>query len=377
MDGVNWQFPGVPTGPEWRLDFAELVERFAWLRALGSCVQDTQWHAEGDVLTHTGMVMEALVAMSEWRALDAEARQIVFAGALLHDVGKPEKTREEGGRIRSKGHARAGASLARRIFMREMPEASFEAREAIVGLVRYHGVPAYFLDREDPERTVLRAGLTARLDWLSILATADARGRVMREADDMEARVGMFRDFAGELGCLTEPYRFANDHSRVAYFHSTGMRPDVALYDDCRCTVTVMSGLPAAGKDTWIARHGGDLPVVSLDDVRAEMGVEPGEEQAAVIAAAKEAAKGYLRKAHDFVWNATNTSRILRDNVIGLMLGYGARVRVVYCEAPLVEIFERNSRRTRMVPVAVMERLLERLEVPSAEEAHRVEYAVG
>ena len=133
----------------------------------------------------------------------------------------------------------------------------------------------------------------------------------------------------------------------------------------------------ASGKDTWVKGHAGELAVVSLDDVRAELGAEPGEGQSAVIAAAKEAAKGYLRRGEDFVWNATNTSRVLREGVIGLMMGYGARVRVVYCEAGLSEMLARNSRRVRPVPVGVMERLVGRMEVPTLEEGHWVEYVVS
>jgi hypothetical protein len=32
-------------------------------------------------------------------------------------------------------------------------------------------------------------------------------------------------------------------------------------YEDFSCTVTMMSGLPGSGKDTWLAEHHRDLPV--------------------------------------------------------------------------------------------------------------------
>jgi putative nucleotidyltransferase with HDIG domain len=373
----TWKFPGTPEPPEWRLDFGALVERFAWLRALSTCLQDPEWHAEGDVLTHTGMVAAELAAMPEWRALPAEERQVLFAAALLHDVAKPQQTKEEEGRIRSKGHARQGAQMARRIFMEELPEVPFAAREAVVGLVRHHGVPAYFLMREDPVRTMIRASYGTRLDLLCVLAAADARGRVMRGSDDMPDRVALFRETAEEEGCLRESYRFANDHSRVAYFRTPGMLPTVQLYDDTRCCVTVMSGLPAAGKDTWVLRHADDQPVIALDDLRAELEVEAGGDQSAVIAAAKEQARLHLRKNESFIWNATNTTRFLRDGLVGFFLGYHARVKIVYCEAPLTVIAERNGRRAQPVPAGVIDRLVGKLEVPEVVEAHAIEHVVA
>ena len=51
-----------PGPPDWALDWTSLEARFDWVRALASCPQDPVWHAEGDVGTHTRMVLEALVS---------------------------------------------------------------------------------------------------------------------------------------------------------------------------------------------------------------------------------------------------------------------------------------------------------------------------
>lgn len=372
-----WTFPFTPQPPAWSLDLAGLVARFPWMQTMATCQQEPEWHAEGDVLTHTGMVLRELCAMSEWRALRPEERQIVFAAALFHDMAKPQKTRIEEGKLRSKGHARAGALMARHVCLTDLPEVPFAAREMIAGLVRYHGVPAYFLDRPEPERALISASMLCRLDLLCILATADARGRLTQSRDDMPERIELFREAAVELACLAAPYRFPNDHSRVAYFRTHGMLLGTELFDDSRCCVTLMSGLPAAGKDSWVRAHGGDLPVISLDELRTDLDVEPGEDQSAVIAAAKEEARTYLRQRRDFIWNATNTSRMLRDSLTNLFFAYHARLRIIYCEAPRAAIHERNSRRPRPVPAEVIDRLAARLEVPDCSEAHLVEYCVS
>jgi putative nucleotidyltransferase with HDIG domain len=373
---TTWKFPFTPEPPSWSLDFDGLQRRFSWMQTLAACQQEPEWHAEGDVLTHTGMVLRELCAMEEWRGLAEEERHIVFAAALLHDIAKPQKTKLEDGKLRSKGHARAGALMARHLCMTELPEIPFAAREMIVGLVRHHGVPAYFLDRADPDRALISASMICRLDLLCILATADARGRVTKARDDMPERVALFREAAIEQGCLTGSYRFANDHSRVAYFRTPEMLPATELFDDSRCCATILSGLPAAGKDSWIRTHAGDTPVISLDGLRGVLDVNPGEDQSAVIATAKEEARGYLRQRRDFIWNATSTSRMLRDSLANLFLAYHARLRIVYCEAPLALMRERNGRRARPVPPEVIGRLIERLEVPDCTEAHEVDYRV-
>jgi len=100
-----------PQPPDWRVDWEAIDRELPWIRALRGCVQDPVHHAEGDVWTHVRMVCEALAGMAAWRALGAEAREILFWAALLHDVAKPACTREVAGRVSSPGHASRGASI--------------------------------------------------------------------------------------------------------------------------------------------------------------------------------------------------------------------------------------------------------------------------
>ncbi|MBO0783542.1 MAG: HD domain-containing protein, partial [Ktedonobacteraceae bacterium] len=162
-DTSSWSFPFCPTPPHWRLDWDGIQRQFSWIRAMAGVEQDPFYHAEGDVLVHTGMVVAELVRLDAWRALEPQERMQVFAAALLHDVAKPYCTRvEENGRISSRGHARRGEHIARRILWSgdelEGP-VPFELREQIVRLVRFHGLPLHFLDRLQPERAVIAASM--------------------------------------------------------------------------------------------------------------------------------------------------------------------------------------------------------------------------
>ena len=250
----------------------------------------------------------------------------------------------------------------------------FNEREQIAALVRHHGLPLWFLDKPDPARAVVAASLTARLDHLALLAEADVRGRICADRDELLARVALFRQFAAELGCLHQPYPFASDHARFVYFRSPHAALHYAAFDDTRFEVVLLSGLPGAGKDTWAQQHAAHLPTVALDAIRAELSVDPRDAQGAVVQAAKERARELLRREQPFVWNATDITRQLRAPLIGLFASYGARVRVVYLDAPFDVLFARNRARPSPVPEAVIERLLTKAEPPDVTEAHAVEY---
>ncbi len=373
----DWSFPGCSTPPDWQITWEEIEARHAWLRMLAGVSQQPAYHAEGDVLAHTRMVGEALVALDEWRALSPVERSILFAAALLHDVGKAACTRvEPDGQISSPGHARAGASTARALLWRDAPPAPFQCREIIARLVRHHGLPLWFWDKSDPRRSVIAASQSVRLDWVALLAEADVRGRICADQAGLLDRVALFRDYCAEQRCYCVPRAFVTEHSRFVYFHSAQPDPDYAAFDDTRCEVVLIAGLPGAGKDTWLQQHHPDLPVISLDRMRRELGIATGGNQGAIIQAAKERARIYLRQGQSFAWNATNIVKALRSQLIDLFASYGARITIIYLDAPFDTIMRRNASRPRddAVPERVIARMADRLEVPDLTEAHRVEW---
>jgi predicted kinase len=139
-------------------------------------------------------------------------------------------------------------------------------------------------------------------------------------------------------------------------FQTNGkLAPDWPQHEAFRCEVVLMSGLPGAGKDTWVRRHLPDWPVISLDALRDEMDVDPRDEQGAVVQAAREQARAYLRAGRSFVWSATNLSRMLRASLVELFFAYDARVRIVYVEAAGSEaLWRQNRAREGRVPAAVI-----------------------
>ncbi|GAA4323098.1 AAA family ATPase [Flaviaesturariibacter amylovorans] len=357
-------------------DWAAVRRSFSWVRDMEGVPQDPVHHAEGDVAVHTRLVLEALETLPEYRLLGAQERETLWAAALLHDVEKRSTTViEPDGRVTAQGHARKGALTARSLLYLDQP-APFALREAVVNLVRYHGLPLWAIDKPDPAKAVIGACLVADTRLLSLLARADALGRQCADREDLLYRIGLFDALCQEHDCWGRPYAFATPHARFQYFRKEEAYPGFVPFDEFGSTVVLMSGLPGAGKDTHIARHYRDWPVVSLDDIRRAMKVSPTDKtgNGHAIQAAKEAARSYLRAGRNFVWNATNITRNLRGQLVDLCVTYKAYVRIDYVEVPYVELLAQNAGREAVVPAAAIDRLVQRLEVPAPEEAHEVHY---
>ncbi len=257
-----------PAPPRWDLDWARVREALPWVRDLAGVEQDPVHHAEGDVETHTRMACEALSGLPAWRSRPCAERVRLFAAVLLHDVAKPVCTRrEEDGRVTAHGHSRRGELTARRLLWEagaERPSAeAVEWREHVAALVRHHQVPFWALERPDLRRIAFRVSLVARNDDLVLLATADLLGRRCGDTAEVLDNIGLYGEHCAEQRCLEGPRDFPSDHARSWFFRGPDRDPDHAAHDDTRATVTVMSGLPGAGKDTWIARHRPGLPVVA------------------------------------------------------------------------------------------------------------------
>jgi predicted kinase len=197
-------------------------------------------------------------------------------------------------------------------------------------------------------------------------------GRRCQSQASLLADIELFEELAREDGCWDGPRHFADAHTAVSYFRGTQLHPDTALHQSPGSRVTVMAGLPASGKNTWVERHRNGLPVVSFDDSREELGLAHGRNEGAVAHHAVDKAKELLRRRAPFVWNATHLSAQMRGKAVDLAFAYGATVEIVHLEQPYEVLMQRNARRDTSLCNAAIERMFLKWEVPAPTEAHRV-----
>ncbi|TWT92436.1 AAA family ATPase [Stieleria varia] len=343
-----------------------------WSQAMAECQQDAQWHAEGDVWTHTKMVCQQLRQLDEWASLDSSDRQLLLLTALFHDAAKPATTifDPESGHLRSPHHAVRGEHLVRNV-LRQL-DCPLDHRERVCSLVRYHGRPAFLVERDDPAGEVIRMSWLSNNRLLYLFALADTRGRKTTSDSRPEENLLYWKLVAEENECLDRPYSFATDHARYLYFKQPEPNLLYVPHEDFACSVTMMCGLPGSGKDTWLAKYHPDLPVVSLDEIRKEFNIDPTDDQGRVIQTATERCRQHLRSGTSFAFNATNLLRQTRSRWTGLFADYNAQIHLVYLEPPLSVLLRQNRNREAAVPESVIQKLAAKVEPPTWLEGHTV-----
>lgn len=349
----------------------EVLEEFEWIQAMKNCPQEPAFHAEGDVYVHTKMVVEELLQLKEYQQLQADAKKILLFSALLHDVAKPVCTVVENGIITSPKHAKVGEKIARQLLW----DSDFEVREQICALVCLHGLPLWSLDKNFPNKSVIAASLRVPNEWIYLLSKADVLGRICSDQADLLYRLELFKELCIENECFTKPKTFFNTHSRLQYFQSDS--DYIAdLHDETQFEVILMAGIAGSGKDTYIKKHSKGLPIISLDQIRQELNIRFSDKngQGKVVQHAYELAKEYCRKKQPFIWNSTNLSLRIREKLIGMLLVYKPKIKIVYVETSLGNIY---SRRKTQIKANSMTSMLRVLDMPQLTEVHEVEVVIS
>lgn len=360
-------------------DWTYLEEQFNWVKRMNDVQQDPRYHAEGNVAIHTQMVLAALKIEPAFQVLSVEEQEILWTAALLHDVEKYSTTVfEADGSITSNGHARKGSQFARLLLYINEPS-PLAVREQIVGLVRHHGLPIWLFEKPDPLKALVKASMEVNTQWLALLARADMLGRVCDDQEEMLYRIDCFEALCQENDCWGKAREFASGQAQMYYMQHDDAYLDYVPFEEPTFEVILMSGLPGAGKDTFIKEHYPDWQVISLDNLRMERGILPTDKtgNGKIIQEAKEQARVYLRRQESFIWNATNTTSQMRMQLIDLFTTYKARVNIVYIEVSHQHLPGQNKNRDAVVPTSVIDKLTHKLEVPTLWEAHEVSYHVS
>lgn len=367
------------------------------LVALRGCPQTEVFHGEGDVAEHSRRVYDLACAHAD-RLADVTEPELPAAiapqqialrlAALLHDVGKPSTTKENGpGRWSAHGHDLEGARLVSWLFathpaLQHLPLGVYASVHA---LVRAH-MWTYAGERID-SGAALRLSHVSHPNLLMALWDSDSRGRICADAAELADRVAFAglvleeRDAArpdshGRLDDVAtrdsvsprawrETFRALVEgdltdagavgaHLAASERHSTGG------------SITYPIGLPGVGKSTW-ARE-----VWAPATCGVVLSSEGGRrrDRRAAAAAVLQQIPVHLAAGRDICVDATHLLRETR-NVITTFAGrYGADLHAVYFRAPLSLALKRQTTRADAdaVPAAAVESMARKLHWPTPDE---------
>ena len=157
------------------------LKHFPEIATLDSVPQEPEWHPEGDVLTHTGHCLDALVDLAPWRDGPPGTRRVLSFAVLAHDFGKAATTKqaERRGKLRwiSPEHEATGGPLAES-FLRRIGaplELIEHVRPLVVNHLLHHDQQPAF--RDTTVRRLARKIAPATLDELLAVMQADHLGR--------------------------------------------------------------------------------------------------------------------------------------------------------------------------------------------------------
>jgi tRNA nucleotidyltransferase (CCA-adding enzyme) len=157
-----------------------VVDRlFPELKALDGCVQEPEWHPEGDVWVHTLQVIDQARARID--DLGRPQQLTVMLGAVCHDLGKPATTAFLDGRIRSIDHEEQGVAPATALLDRLNVHTidGYDVRREVLGMTAHHLKPGMWFKVRDEvgDGAFRRLAQKVDLELLARLAKADCLGR--------------------------------------------------------------------------------------------------------------------------------------------------------------------------------------------------------
>jgi tRNA nucleotidyltransferase (CCA-adding enzyme) len=161
------------------LELGVVARLFPELQALVGCVQEPEWHPEGDVWVHTLQVVDQ--ARLRVDDLPRPAQIAAMLGAVCHDFGKPATTTFIDGRIRSIDHEERGVAPAAAFLDRLNIHTldGYDVRRQVLGITAQHLKPLMWFKVRDEvgAGAFRRLAQKVDLELLARVAKSDCLGR--------------------------------------------------------------------------------------------------------------------------------------------------------------------------------------------------------
>lgn len=155
------------------------------LNTLKQTDQSPKHHPEGNVWNHTMLVIDEAAKVKN----GSHDKRVFMWAALLHDIGKPDTTKNQKGRITAYDHDKTGAELTRRFLIEFTDDSVFI--EKVVVLVRWH-MQILFVVNDLPFADVKTMKKETDICEIALLGLCDRLGRLGANRSKEENNIKTF-----------------------------------------------------------------------------------------------------------------------------------------------------------------------------------------
>ena len=337
--------------------------------------QDEVWHAEGNVLIHTMMVLDEVYNIINTQKLSKDDQVVLILAALLHDIAKPITTiaefseRENRICVKAPKHEIIGRDyLAYRLLELGINEYVYKN---VISLVAYHQVPKMLVIRNKDRYDYIHHMQMVNYKLMYLLEVADIKGRLCHDEESQLQYLEEYKMFCEEYELTTtDSYNDVIGTYLISKNELYSLdEAEHKLWDHKNHShVTVLCGIPGSGKSSSVTSDN----VISLDTIRKEIGDINYKKSSEVLLIAKERLKECLRKKEDVIYDATNYRKDFRQKIFDLCHAYHARVTVHMIMKPLKQCLIDNRGRDNQVDDGYIIHQSNRFEFPEYGEYHEL-----
>lgn len=310
----------------------------------------SNWHIEGDVWTHTMMVVSHIktIISRNWLYGTSNWRVLILA-ALLHDIGKPlsRSVDKEKGKVHFLNHSGMSTLLATGI-VRELADPTV-SEVSVLRLISHHQLLTVGdtpLQDKAMDKIITMVEDTTLFNNLRILRRADCEGALPHKVNSLDSlnESVMYSKIAN----YRKPYTPKNDYPEM----------------------TILVGFPASGKSTYCASQG--IEVLSRDEIVMELSntdnyVEAFDtvDQFKVNEVREERFRALLQNRSSFIVDETNLSLRKRKQMIRQARKFSYQVKIVCFVVPLPILLQRNEERAgKTIPRKVYSSMAKNYSIP-------------
>jgi len=176
-----------------------ILRYFPQLEVLVGCLQEKEYHPEGDVWVHTLMCLDE---MAKLKSEDEYKNLYLMLAVLCHDLGKPATSAIINGKITSHNHEKEG--LEPTIEFIQLLSNEKKLLDKILPLVQYHLAPFQLYLQNSSLKAVKRLATKVNIEELCIVCLADCKGRTIPDKDKCDKAVQWLLNKAKEVNVHQE-----------------------------------------------------------------------------------------------------------------------------------------------------------------------------